>query len=317
MAVHNSIRGPSISSYQALKGYEPRLSSRAGAGRPAALLRATSQHRPNIISKPLRPSASHSCAKNGRGETKRRTARAAGREHVSDVWRPAACRRTSSSCAPPVPLRQCARVCAAGLHTCDLGWRHGATVEFRRDRSAQDAAQVDSTRGVPIDGCEEAASRGGSGAGGTVRRVLMVAGFSHFTLLLVHALRPHSRGCGYSLYIPHRLSHRAIRTRLRSGGCRPAQCVINPRSGRRNPRRPSAYGQRVRLILETGPTSSSPRSSFLSSRRCATTTANPETDLLAQCQQLAGTHTGSIPIPTPVGHRRLGGCRATRRHHHA
>ena len=164
---YTSSRGPSYSSYQALKAMgldelEGRLL--AGLAGPA---RRRPTHPGADRQSPCRPEDSAAAAVGGeRDQTAHR--QQLGREHVQMYGIPQR-RRTSNSCAPPVT--SCAR-CGVVRRWPDAGLPAGrppAAVTAGGDRSAQDAAQVDVHRRVPIDGAQAAA--GPPGTGGALRHI--------------------------------------------------------------------------------------------------------------------------------------------------
>ncbi|MGE2719710.1 vWA domain-containing protein [Mycolicibacterium celeriflavum] len=187
---YNSSRGPSYSSYQALKA----MNLDDLEGRLLAGLLAPYGDEPTPtqeqIAKALAAQRINQLRKMVEGETKRRTAEQLGRDHVQMYGVPQLAENVEFLRASGDQLRQMRRVVAPLART--LATRLAA----RRRRSR--AGEIDlrktlrksmSTGGVPIDVvlkkphparpelvvlCDVSGS---------------VAGFSHFTLLLVHALR--------------------------------------------------------------------------------------------------------------------------------
>ena len=144
---YNSSRGPSYSSYQALKAMnlddlEGRLL--ACSARPYGDEPTPTQEQ---IAKAIAAQRIAQLRKMVEGETKRAR---------PSSWAATTCRctafrswpRTSSSCAPPAS--NCVRCCRV-VHRWPAHWRRGlppgGAGRARGDRSAQDAAQVDVHRG--------------------------------------------------------------------------------------------------------------------------------------------------------------------------
>ena len=166
---YNSSRGPSYSSYQALKAMAS-TSWRAGCWPGCWRRTATSPPRPRSRS-PRRIAAQRiaQLRKMVEAETKRRTAEQLGRDHVQMYGIPQLAENVEFLRASGEQLRQMRRVvAAAGPHPGDPAGRPPAAFPGRRDRPAQDAAQVDvHRRRADRRGAEEAAP-GPARAGGAV-----------------------------------------------------------------------------------------------------------------------------------------------------
>ncbi len=248
-------------------------------------------------------------------ETKRRTAEQLGRDHVQMYGVPQLAENVEFLRASGEQLRQMRRVVAPLART--LATRLAA----RRRRSR--AGEIDlrktlrksmSTGGVPIDVvlkkphparpelvvlCDVSGS---------------VAGFSHFTLLLVHALRQQfSRVRVFAfidttdevteLFGPDADLAVAVQRITREAG-------VYTRDGH------SDYGHAFVSFLNKYPNVLSPRSSLLVLGDGRNNYRNPETDLLEHMVNASRHAHWLNPEPqTPVGQRRLGGA-ALRRHHH-
>lgn len=278
---YNSSRGPSYSSYQALKA----MSLDDLEGRLLAGLLAPYGDEPTPtqeqIAKALAAQRISQLRKMVESETKRRTAEQLGREHVQMYGVPQLSENVEFLRASGEQLRQMRRVVAPLART--LATRLAA----RRRRSR--AGEIDmrktlrksmSTGGVPIDVvlkkphparpelvvlCDVSGS---------------VAGFSHFTLMLVHALRQQfSRVRVFAfidttdevtdLFGPDADLAVAVQRITREAG-------VYTRDGH------SDYGHAFVSFLDKYPTALSPRSSLLVLGDARNNYRNPETDLLAR-----------------------------------
>ena len=249
---YNSSRGPSYSSYQALKA----MSLDDLEGRLLAGLLAPYGDEPTPtqeqIAKALAAQRIAQLRKMVEAETKRRTAEQLGRDHVQMYGVPQLAENVEFLRASGEQLRQMRRVVAPLART--LATRLAA----RRRRSR--AGEIDlrktlrksmSTGGVPIDVvlkkphparpelvvlCDVSGS---------------VAGFSHFTLLLVHALRQQfSRVRVFAFIDTTDEVTETVRARRRPRRCRAAH---HPGSGCVHPRRPLRLRPRVRVVPEQVP----------------------------------------------------------------
>ena len=277
---YNSSRGPSFSSYQALKAMaldELEGKLLAGLLAPYGDEPTPSQEQ---IAKALAAQKIAQLRKMVDAETKRRTAEQLGREHVQMYGIPQLSENVEFLRASGEQLRQMRRVVAPLARTL-------ATRLAARRRRAR-AGSIDmrktlrksmSTGGVPIDVvlakprparpelvvlCDVSGS---------------VAGFSHFTLLLVHALRQQFSRVRVFAFIDttDEVTHMfgpeadlavAIQRITRESG------VYN-RDGH------SDYGNAFVSFLQAFPNVLSPRSSLLVLGDGRTNYRNPETDLLA------------------------------------
>lgn len=278
---YNSSRGPSYSSYQALKA----MSLDDLEGRLLAGLLAPYGDEPTPtqeqIAKAIAAQRITQLRKMVESETKRRTAEQLGREHVQMYGVPQLAENVEFLRASGEQLRQMRRVVAPLART--LATRLAA----RRRRSR--AGEIDlrktlrksmSTGGVPIDVvlkkphparpelvvlCDVSGS---------------VAGFSHFTLMLVHALRQQfSRVRVFAfidttdevteLFGPDADLAVAVQRITREAG-------VYTRDGH------SDYGNAFVSFLHKYPTALSPRSSLLVLGDARNNYRNPETDLLAR-----------------------------------
>ena len=276
---YNSSRGPSYSSYQALKA----MALDDLEGRLLAGLLAPYGEEPTPtqeeIAKALAAQKISQLRKMVEAETKRRTAEQLGREHVQMYGIPQLAENVEFLRASGEQLRQMRRVVAPLART--LATRLAA----RRRRSR--AGEIDlrktlrksmSTGGVPIDVvlkkphparpelvvlCDVSGS---------------VAGFSHFTLLLVHALRQQfSRVRVFAfidttdevteLFGPDADLAVAVQRITREAG-------VYTRDGH------SDYGNAFVSFLDKYPNVLSPRSSLLVLGDGRNNYRNPETDLL-------------------------------------
>ena len=168
---YNSSRGPSYSSYQALKA----MSLDDLEGRLLAGLLAPYGDEPTPtqeqIAKALAAQRIAQLRKMVEAETKRRTAEQLGRDHVQMYGVPQLAENVEFLRASGEQLRQMRRVVAPLARTLATRLAAGGGGRGRRDRPAQDAAQVDvHRRCADRCGAEEAAS-GPARAGGAVRRV--------------------------------------------------------------------------------------------------------------------------------------------------
>ena len=277
---YQSSRGPSYSSYQALKA----MSLDDLEGRLLAGLLAPYGDEPTPtqeeIAKALAAQRIAQLRKMVEAETKRRTAEQLGREHVQMYGVPQLAENVEFLRASGEQLRQMRRVVAPLART--LATRLAA----RRRRSR--AGEIDmrktlrksmSTGGVPIDVvlkkphparpelvvlCDVSGS---------------VAGFSHFTLMLVHALRQQfSRVRVFAfidttdevteLFGPDADLAVAVQRITREAG-------VYTRDGH------SDYGNAFVSFMEKWPNVLSPRSSLLVLGDGRNNYRNPETDLLA------------------------------------
>lgn len=278
---YNSSRGPSYSSYQALKA----MSLDDLEGRLLAGLLAPYGDEPTPtqeqIAKAIAAQRISQLRKMVEAETKRRTAEQLGRDHVQMYGVPQLAENVEFLRASGEQLRQMRRVVAPLART--LATRLAA----RRRRSR--AGEIDlrktlrksmSTGGVPIDVvlkkphparpelvvlCDVSGS---------------VAGFSHFTLMLVHALRQQfSRVRVFAfidttdevteLFGPDADLAVAVQRITREAG-------VYTRDGH------SDYGNAFVSFLHKYPTALSPRSSLLVLGDGRNNYRNPETDLLAR-----------------------------------
>jgi len=276
---YNSSRGPSYSSYQALKA----MNLDDLEGRLLAGLLAPYGDEPTPtqeqIAKALAAQRIAQLRKMVEGETKRRTAEQLGRDHVQMYGVPQLAENVEFLRASGEQLRQMRRVVQPLART--LATRLAA----RRRRSR--AGEIDlrktlrksmSTGGVPIDVvlkkphparpelvvlCDVSGS---------------VAGFSHFTLLLVHALRQQfSRVRVFAfidttdevteLFGPDADLAVAVQRITREAG-------VYTRDGH------SDYGHAFVSFLDNYPNVLSPRSSLLVLGDGRNNYRNPETDLL-------------------------------------
>lgn len=277
---YNSSRGPSYSSYQALKA----MNLDDLEGRLLAGLLAPYGDEPTPtqeqIAKALAAQRITQLRKMVEAETKRRTAEQLGRDHVQMYGVPQLAENVEFLRASGEQLRQMRRVVAPLART--LATRLAA----RRRRSR--AGEIDmrktlrksmSTGGVPIDVvlkkphparpelvvlCDVSGS---------------VAGFSHFTLMLVHALRQQfSRVRVFAfidttdevteLFGPDADLAVAVQRITREAG-------VYTRDGH------SDYGHAFVSFMENWPNVLSPRSSLLVLGDGRNNYRNPETDLLA------------------------------------
>ncbi|OBF52089.1 vWA domain-containing protein [Mycolicibacterium monacense] len=278
---YNSSRGPSYSSYQALKA----MSLDDLEGRLLAGLLAPYGDEPTPtqeqIAKSIAAQRISQLRKMVEGETKRRTAEQLGREHVQMYGVPQLAENVEFLRASGEQLRQMRRVVAPLARTL-------ATRLAARRRRAR-AGEIDmrktlrksmSTGGVPIDVvlkkphparpelvvlCDVSGS---------------VAGFSSFTLMLVHALRQQfSRVRVFAfidttdevteLFGPDADLAVAVQRITREAG-------VYTRDGH------SDYGNAFVSFLHKYPTALSPRSSLLVLGDGRNNYRNPETELLAR-----------------------------------
>ena len=143
-----------------------------------------------------------------------------------------------------------------------------------------------------------------------------VAGFSHFTLLLVHALRQQFSGSASSRSStpPTRSPSCSGRTPTWPSPCSasPGEAGVYTRDGH------SDYGHAFVSFLDKYPNVLSPRSSLLVLGDGRNNYRNPETDLLTHMVEREPARALAQPgAQAPVGQRRLGGAALPRRHHHA
>ena len=133
-----------------------------------------------------------------------------------------------------------------------------------------------------------------------------VAGFSHFTLLLVHALRQQfSARARLRLHRHHRRGHRAVRA---DADLAVAVQRITREAGVYTRDGHSDYGHAFVSFLEKCPNVLSPRSSLLVLGDGRNNYRNPEVDLLTH--MVDGEPARALAQPraqAPVGQRRLGG----------
>jgi uncharacterized protein with von Willebrand factor type A (vWA) domain len=277
---YTSSRGPSYSSYQALKAMGlDQLEGRLLAGllAPHGEEPSPSQQQ---IAKALAAQKIAQLRRMVEGETKRRTAQQLGREHVQMYGVPQLAENVEFLRASGDQLRQMRRVVAPLART--LATRLAA--KRRRSR----AGSIDlrktlrksmSTGGVPIDVVlrkprparpEQVVLCDVSGS---------VAGFSHFTLLLVHALRQQFSRVRVFAFIDttDEVTHLfgpdadlavAIQRITREAG-------VYTRDGH------SDYGNAFVSFTENFPGVLSPRSSLLILGDGRTNYRNPATDVLA------------------------------------
>jgi uncharacterized protein with von Willebrand factor type A (vWA) domain len=277
---YTSSRGPSYSSYQALKAMGlDQLEGRLLAGllAPHGDDPSPSQQQ---IAKALAAQKITQLRRMGEGETKRRTAQQLGREHVQMYGIPQLAENVEFLRASGDQLRQMRRVVAP------LARMLASRLAAKRRRSR--AGSIDlrktlrksmSTGGVPIDVvlrkprparpelvvlCDVSGS---------------VAGFSHFTLLLVHALRQQFSRVRVFAFIDttDEVTHLfgpdadlavAIQRITREAG-------VYTRDGH------SDYGNAFVSFTENFPGVLSPRSSLLILGDGRTNYRNPATDVLA------------------------------------
>ncbi|BCI54146.1 VWA domain-containing protein [Mycolicibacterium litorale] len=278
---YNSSRGPSYSSYQALKA----MSLDDLEGRLLAGLLAPYGDEPTPtqeqIAKAVAARRISQLRKMVEGETKRRTAEQLGREHVQMYGVPQLSENVEFLRASGEQLRQMRRVVAPLARTL-------ATRLAARRRRAR-AGEIDmrktlrksmSTGGVPIDVALKKPH--------PARPELVVlcdvsgsvAGFSHFTLMLVHALRQQfSRVRVFAfidttdevtqLFGPDADLAVAVQRITREAG-------VYTRDGH------SDYGNAFVSFLHKYPQALSPRSSLLVLGDGRNNYRNPETELLAR-----------------------------------
>jgi uncharacterized protein with von Willebrand factor type A (vWA) domain len=306
---YQSSRGPSYSSYQALKS----MSLDDLEGRLLAGLLAPYGDEPTPtqeqIAKALAAQRIAQLRKMVEAETKRRTAEQLGREHVQMYGVPQLAENVEFLRASGEQLRQMRRVVIPLART--LATRLAA--RRRRSRSGEidlrkTLRKSMSTGGVPIDVvlkkphparpelvvlCDVSGS---------------VAGFSHFTLLLVHALRQQfSRVRVFAfidttdevteLFGPDSDLAVAVQRITREAG-------VYTRDGH------SDYGNALSRSWRTGPTSCRRAVRCWSSATGATTTATRKPTCWPTWSTPAGTRTGSIPSPSTCGAVATQRCRA-------
>ena len=309
---YNSSRGPSFSSYQALKA----MALDELEGKLLAGLLAPYGDEPTPtqeqIAKALAAQKITQMRKMVDAETKRRTAEQLGRDHVQMYGIPQLAENVEFLRASGDQLRQMQRVVAPLART--LATRLAA----RRRRTR--AGSIDmrktlrksmSTGGVPIDVvlakprparpelvvlCDVSGS---------------VAGFSHFTLLLVHALRQQFSRVRVFAFIDttDEVTHMfgpeadlavAIQRITREAG-------VYSRDGH------SDYGNAFVSFIQANPNVLSPRSSLLVLGDGRTNYRNPETDVLAD-MVTASRHAHWLnPEPQHLGAAAIRQCRATKR----
>ncbi len=231
---YNSSRGPSYSSYQALKA----MNLDDLEGRLLAGLLAPYGDEPTPtqeqIAKALAAQRIAQLRKMVEGETKRRTAEQLGRDHVQMYGVPQLAENVEFLRASGEQLRQMRRVVAPLART--LATRLAA----RRRRSR--AGEIDlrktlrksmSTGGVPIDVVLKKPHPARPGAGGAVRRVGFGRGLQPLHAdagaRAAAAVLPCSR---LRLHRHHRRGHRAVRARRRP---RRRGAAHHPRGGRLHP----------------------------------------------------------------------------------
>ncbi len=314
---YNSSRGPSFSSYQALKA----MALDELEGKLLAGLLAPYGDEPTPtqeqIAKALAAQRITQLRKMVDAETKRRTAEQLGRDHVQMYGIPQLSENVEFLRASGEQLRQMRRVVAPLART--LATRLAA----RRRRSRAGAIDLRktlrksmSTGGVPIDVV--------LGKPRPARPELVVlcdvsgsvAGFSHFTLLLVHALRQQFSRVRVFAFIDttDEVTHMfgpeadlavAIQRITREAG-------VYTRDGH------SDYGNAFVSFVQANPNVLSPRSSLLVLGDGRTNYRNP-------ADRRAGPHGDRQPAralaqsraQAPLGQRRLGGAALPRGHHHA
>ena len=314
---YNSSRGPSYSSYQALKA----MSLDDLEGRLLAGLLAPYGDEPTPtqeqIAKALAAQRIAQLRKMVEAETKRRTAEQLGREHVQMYGVPQLAENVEFLRASGEQLRQMRRVVAPLART--LATRLAA----RRRRSR--AGEIDlrktlrksmSTGGVPIDVvlkkphparpelvvlCDVSGS---------------VAGFSHFTLLLVHALRQQfSRVRVFAfidttdevteLFGPDADLAVAVQRITREAG-------VYTRDGH------SDYGHAFVSFLDKWPERAVAAQLAAGARRRAQQLPQPRDRPAGPHGQRQQARALAQPrAQAPVGQRRLGGAALRGRHHHA
>ena len=310
---YNSSRGPSYSSYQALKA----MSLDDLEGRLLAGLLAPYGDEPTPTQEQIAKAlAAQRIAQLRRMVEARDQAahrRAARPRPRADVRRPAAGRerrvpaRLGRAAAADAPGGG-----AAGAHAGHPAGRPPAAVARGRDRSAQDAAQVDvHRRRADRRGAARSRIRPGRSWWCCATCPVRWPGFSHFTLLLVHALRQQfSRVRVFAfidttdevteLFGPDADLAVAVQRITREAG-------VYTRDGH------SDYGHAFVSFLDKYPNVLSPRSSLLVLGDGRNNYRNPEIDLLrAHGQRRAGTRTGSTPSPGTCGAAAIRRCRATR-----
>jgi uncharacterized protein with von Willebrand factor type A (vWA) domain len=277
---YTSSRGPSYSSYQALKAMAlDQLEGRLLAGllAPHGEEPSPSQQQ---IAKALAAQKIAQLRRMVEGETKRRTAQQLGREHVQMYGVPQLAENVEFLRASGDQLRQMRRVVAPLART--LATRLAA--KRRRSR----AGSIDlrktlrksmSTGGVPIDVVLRKPRPARPERGVLCDVSGSVAGFSHFTLLLVHALRQQFSRVRVFAFIDttDEVTHLfgpdadlavAIQRITREAG-------VYTRDGH------SDYGNAFVSFTENFPGVLSPRSSLLILGDGRTNYRNPATDVLA------------------------------------
>ncbi len=314
---YNSSRGPSYSSYQALKA----MGLDELEGRLLAGLLAPYGDEPTPtqeqIAKALAAQRITQLRKMVEAETKRRTAEQLGRDHVQMYGIPQLAENVEFLRASGEQLRQMRRVVAPLART--LATRLAA----RRRRSR--AGEIDlrktlrksmSTGGVPIDVvlhkprparpelvvlCDVSGS---------------VAGFSHFTLLLVHALRQQFSRVRVFAFIDttDEVTHLfgpdadlavAIQRITREAG-------VYTRDGH------SDYGNAFVSFIEQLPQRAVAAQFAAGARRRAHQLPQPRDRPAGPHGQRQQARALAQPgAPAPVGQRRLGGAALRGRHHHA
>ena len=244
---YNSSRGPSYSSYQALKA----MSLDDLEGRLLAGLLAPYGEEPTPtqeqIAKALAAQRISQLRKMVDAETKRRTAEQLGRDHVQMYGVPQLAENVEFLRASGEQLRQMRRVvAAAGTHAGHPAGGAPAAFAGRGDRPAQDAAQVDVHRWCADRRGAQEAAPGPARAGGAVRRVRFGRG--------LQPLHPAAGPCTASAVLPgagvrlhrhHRRGHPVVRPGLRPGGRGAAH---HPRGRCVHPRRTLRLRPRVRVV---------------------------------------------------------------------
>ena len=309
---YTSSRGPSYSSYQALKAMDlDELEGRLLAGllAPHGDDPAPTQEQ---IAKALAAQKIAQLRRMVESETKRRTAEQLGRDHVQMYGIPQLAENVEFLRASGDQLRQMRRVVAP------LARVLAARLAARRRRSR--AGSIDlrktlrksmSTGGVPIDVvlrkprparpelvvlCDVSGS---------------VAGFSHFTLLLVHALRQQFSRVRVFAFIDttDEVTHMFGRRR-RPGGRDPAD---HPRGRGVHPRRALRLRQRVRLVHRELPQRAFAAQLAAGARRRPHQLPKPGRRRAGRTwSPPAGTRTGSTPSPGICGAAATRRCRATK-----
>ena len=278
---YSSSRGPSYSSYQALKA----MNLDDLEGRLLAGLLAPYGDEPTPtqeqIAKALAAQRITQLRKMVEAETKRRTAEQLGRDHVQMYGVPQLAENVEFLRASGEQLRQMRRVVAPLART--LATRLAARrrrSRARRDRPAQDAAQVDVHRRRADRRRAQEAAPGPARAGGAVRRVGLGRRVQPLHAAAgaraAPAVLPGSR---LRVHRHHRRGHRTVRARTPTWPV--AVQRITREAGVYTRDGHSDYGNAFVSFMEKWPNVLSPRSSLLVLGDGRNNYRNPETDLLA------------------------------------